>query len=100
MTHINKFGVGNFRVFREYQEFQFAPLTVLTGTNSSGKSSLTKAMMLLKESMIDSKLFNLDFNKTKLKLGTFSQNLHTDSGNDIMQVEIDFSGNNKRKNIW
>lgn len=99
MTHINKFGVGNFRVFREYQEFQFAPLTILTGTNSSGKSSLTKAMMLLKESMIDSKLFNLDFNKTKLKLGTFSQNLHTDSGNDIMQVEIDFSGNNKRKNI-
>ncbi len=96
MTHINKFGVGNFRVFREYQEFQFAPLTVLTGTNSSGKSSLTKAMMLLKESMIDSKLFNLDFNKTKLKLGTFSQNLNINS-DDIMNLKIEFSGNNKRK---
>jgi len=97
MTHINKFGVGNFRVFKHYQEFQFAPITVLTGTNSSGKSSLTKAMMLLKESMIDSKLFNLDFNNTKLKLGTFSQNINKDSGNDIMRVKIDFSGNNKRK---
>ncbi|MBK8329321.1 MAG: DUF3696 domain-containing protein [Bacteroidetes bacterium] len=48
MAHINYFGVENFRVFKDFQQFNFKPITILTGTNSSGKSSLTKALMLLK----------------------------------------------------
>ena len=40
--------IDNFRVFKEKTEFEFAPLTILTGTNSSGKSSLIKAIRILK----------------------------------------------------
>lgn len=49
MAHLKNFGVGNFRAFKNLYNFDFAPITVLTGTNSSGKSSLTKAMLLLKK---------------------------------------------------
>jgi AAA15 family ATPase/GTPase len=37
--------IDNFRVFKEKTEFEFAPITILTGTNSSGKSSLVDALI-------------------------------------------------------
>jgi predicted ATP-dependent endonuclease of OLD family len=46
---ITKFGVQNFRVFKEHFDFELAPIMVLTGPNNSGKSSLSKALLLLKE---------------------------------------------------
>jgi predicted ATPase len=46
---IKSFGLKNFRVFKEYTNFNLKPLTVLIGSNNSGKSSLTKALLLLKE---------------------------------------------------
>lgn len=44
----NTFTVKNFRIFGENgASFKFKPITLLTGTNGSGKSSLTKAITLL-----------------------------------------------------
>jgi predicted ATPase len=41
----------NFRVFRDSGWFKIAPLTCLVGRNSSGKSSVVSAILLLKQSM-------------------------------------------------
>ena len=42
------FSIKNFRSFgEEGADFELAPITVLTGCNSAGKSSLVKALMLL-----------------------------------------------------
>lgn len=41
----------NFRLFRERVTFQFSDINIITGTNSSGKSSLIKSLMLLKENI-------------------------------------------------
>ena len=42
------FSLKNFRSFGEAgADFELAPITVLTGCNSAGKSSLVKALMLL-----------------------------------------------------
>ena len=42
------FSLKNFRSFGvEGADFELAPITVLTGCNSAGKSSLVKALMLL-----------------------------------------------------
>ncbi|MFN3380023.1 MAG: DUF3696 domain-containing protein [Runella zeae] len=48
-TYLKGFGLENFRVFKDYTWFDFAPITVLTGPNNSGKSSLLKAFLLLKD---------------------------------------------------
>jgi predicted ATP-dependent endonuclease of OLD family len=48
-THLKGFGLENFRVFKDYTWFDFAPITILTGPNSSGKSSLIKALLMLKD---------------------------------------------------
>ncbi len=49
MAHLPSLQIGNFKVFKEYTDFDFAPITALTGKNSSGKSSLVKAIQLLSE---------------------------------------------------
>ncbi len=49
MQHLKGFGLENFRVFKDYTWFDFAPITLLIGPNSSGKSSLLKALLLLKD---------------------------------------------------
>lgn len=46
-AHITNLGLENFRVFKARTDFDFAPITILTGTNSSGKSSLISAMEVL-----------------------------------------------------
>lgn len=47
MPQLNGLGLENFRVFKEKHWFDFAPITILTGTNSSGKSSLINAIEIL-----------------------------------------------------
>lgn len=51
MAHLSGFGLENFRVFKEYTWFDFAPITILVGPNNSGKSSLIKALLLLKDNV-------------------------------------------------
>lgn len=48
------FSLKNFRSFSEDgADFELAPITVLTGCNSAGKSSLVKALMLLSNQLTD-----------------------------------------------
>lgn len=49
MQHLKGFGLENFRVFKDYTWFDFAQITILTGPNNSGKSSLIKALLLMKD---------------------------------------------------
>ncbi|MCF2445733.1 hypothetical protein L0657_17360 [Dyadobacter sp. CY345] len=44
-TQLKGFGLEKFRVFKDYTWFDFAPITILTWTNSSGKSSLNKVLI-------------------------------------------------------
>ena len=59
------FSIKNFRSFgSDGADFELAPITVLTGCNSAGKSSLVKALTLLSEKALDS------FDKEILKIST------------------------------
>ena len=72
MAHLPGFILDNFRVFSSQTKFDFAPINILTGANSSGKSSLIKALLLLKENS-NNKTFpnSLAFNHDSHKLGSF-----------------------------
>ncbi len=52
MGHIHKLGLENFRIFKSKEVLDFAPITILTGTNNSGKSTAIKCLQLLKASAV------------------------------------------------
>lgn len=90
-----EFNIRNFRIFEnEVTSFHIKPITILTGCNSSGKSSVIKSLMLLsdyfnqlgKEYKNDGDYYiqnhKLDFTKRQHKnLGNFSKVLNTKSDN-------------------
>ena len=87
------FSLKNFRSFgSDGADFELAPITVLTGCNSAGKSSLVKALMLLsnqqKEGTVSSSSYDIDrfvpstelnINSKKLMLGRYDKVLHDQS---------------------
>lgn len=82
-THLKGFGLENFRVFKDYTWFDFAPITVLTGTNSSGKSSLIKALLLLENSASKPGQLKLEFsNDNVYQLGNFERIVNNKSSDN------------------
>ena len=83
------FSLKNFRSFgEEGADFELAPITVLTGCNSAGKSSLVKALMLMTRRSFDKQPYGLSqvdrlfpdlklkTSSVALKLGGFSNVIH------------------------
>ncbi|MFT4696622.1 MAG: putative ATPase [Urechidicola sp.] len=81
--HLKNIGVENFRVFGEKTEFSFRPITVLTGKNSSGKSSLNKLLLLLKQN------YGVYKDLNSLKLGDELSNLHSSEKIKSWGIEAD-----------
>lgn len=101
---IAKYTIKNFRVFDEKGvTVDIKPITILTGCNSSGKSSIVKSMVLLDtyiQSVLDDynvfhKVFNdiigkykLDFTKDTISsLGSFKRVVHSGSEVDTMTFQ-------------
>lgn len=64
-----KLTIKNFRVFDENGvTVDLKPITVLTGCNSSGKSSVVKAALMLNDVLRQLKDFNLDTNINEIKI--------------------------------
>ncbi|TXD53587.1 MULTISPECIES: AAA family ATPase [unclassified Polaribacter] len=88
---IKKIGIENFRVFKELTEFELAPITVLTGTNNSGKSSFLKMMNLLQQSVKDIGSLNvLNFIEGNHNLGTFENAVNWDNDKENITLVVDF----------
>jgi predicted ATPase len=78
---INKIGFQNIRVFADLTEFELKPLTVLTGSNNSGKSAMQKMLLLLSEGFKpkngEIQLDKLFFKKEYInKTGDFKSNVN------------------------
>lgn len=58
LTHLN---LTNFKIWRSTGPMQLAPLTLVFGTNSSGKSSLIQSLLLLRQT-VNGQDPNLDLN--------------------------------------
>lgn len=97
MAHLSFFGIDNFRVFNDLNRFEFKPITILVGTNSSGKSSLSKGILLLKDAFEKVKyenellniwsLDNLSFQQN-LSLGNFDSCINNHSKSDEITFEL------------
>lgn len=92
----NNFSVKNFRSYGETgASFKIAPITVLTGCNSSGKSSLVKAQLLLSDvlkQIKEKKSFygiELRVSDKDLQLGRFDKVLNKYSNSDTIVFEYE-----------
>lgn len=93
-----QYKVKNFRIFdEEGGKLDMAPITILTGCNSSGKSSLVKSMLLLNK-VVDKLSHNgklgtglkLDFTeKPNNLLGTFENVLHR--GSECRNITFEYT---------
>lgn len=91
--NITELSINNFRVFANEANFKISPLTILTGTNSSGKSSFIKALKLLVRSYAKSGLRKLEIMETDLKLGGFNSILNSKSKKKLIEFDILFKSN-------
>ena len=71
---LSELKLSNFRIFDDEVTVRFRPLTVLIGRNSSGKSSIVKLHLMLKQfaSMSTSSPFSF-VNGPGVKMGTFAE---------------------------
>jgi predicted ATPase len=71
---LTSFSVAGFKSVRDEANLAFAPLTVIVGANSSGKSSLLQSFLLLSQSIqVPSSDSVLDFNGLFENLGTLQE---------------------------
>ena len=87
------FSLKNFRSFgEEGADFELAPITVLTGCNSAGKSSMTKALMLLSRLPMERNVVSpsLELYSKDLGLGQFDKvlNLAAQKREIVISFEI------------
>ena len=71
---IESLKIENFKAWRSTGELRLAPLTVLFGTNSAGKTSLTQFLLMLKQTIESSdrtRVLHPGDTKTLADLGTF-----------------------------
>lgn len=93
MPNLKGIGLQNFRTFKDYEYLDFAPITLITGANNSGKSSIFKAIMLLKSNIKDGNLFEeLTLEEHKHTMGKFNRISNRKSSEDflIFSFPIDF----------
>lgn len=99
--------IKNFRNFNnEGAEFNLAPITILTGANGAGKSSLVKSLMALKTYVSKNKISPysnifkkqrpvpetknpLSFQEGELKLGRFDSAVNAGSKDKVMTFEYE-----------
>lgn len=80
----------NFRLFKE-EIFEFKPLTILVGPNSSGKSTVVKALMLLQENLkAPNYLGRLTFKTGNHRLGSFESVLTSGVEDKTIGFELKF----------
>ena len=48
---LKKIGLKNVRSFKDLKDLEIKPITVLCGTNSSGKSTILKSLLLWKQTL-------------------------------------------------
>ena len=79
-NNFDKFGLSNFKAFKELQSIDIAPITLIYGQNSGGKSTLLSSLMCIGQSLEE---INKGYFKTNGYLydaGTFDTIKNFDKG--------------------
>lgn len=87
---ITSIGLENYKSYKHLDNFAIKPLTVLCGTNSSGKSSIIKSILTLKQSFSSEQCENFVlFNGNYVNTGMFNT-VVTNHDGDTMEFSSSF----------
>lgn len=75
---LKSISLENYKCFKDKTDIEIAPLTVLCGVNSSGKSSILKSLLMLKQSYESGSTFNsLSLNGKYTNNGLFKDTVYS-----------------------
>jgi hypothetical protein len=84
----------NFKAWQDSGEIRLAPLTVLFGANSAGKTSIPQLLLMLKqtsESPDRQRALQLGDVRTLVDLGTYDDAVHSHDTSQPMDVELEWT---------
>lgn len=88
---LNLLQIKNFKAWQDTGKIRLAPLTVIFGANSAGKSSLGHLLLALKQTAISSdrrRALHLGDQNTLIDLGTFADCLHAHDLDQSLEFEL------------
>lgn len=89
---ITNYSIENFKVFLTEANLKFAPITLIYGPNSSGKSSIIQSLIVLRESLIKNNQSNsLKTNNSFFELGSYVSVVNNHDSNKKIKYQIEFS---------
>jgi len=89
---ITKLKLKNFKSFSKIQDMKLAPITLIFGPNSSGKSTLIQSLMMLKQTVLaQSGNGELITNGTSINLGNFNTLVHGQRTSTEMEFDIAYN---------
>ncbi|MFO0726481.1 MAG: DUF3696 domain-containing protein [Myxococcota bacterium] len=91
---LTKLRIKNFKAWKDTGEIRLAPLTVLFGTNSSGKSSLGHLLLALKQTAASTdrrRALHTGDETSLIDLGTFVECLHRRDRKARLQFDLEWS---------
>ncbi|QBJ63528.1 AAA family ATPase [Pseudoalteromonas sp. DL-6] len=90
---ITNFEIENFKSFASKQSLPFAPITLIFGPNSSGKSSIIQSLMMLKQTLCsESKRGELITSGDSIVLGTYESLVNIQDNNKKMSFSLHYDG--------
>src|ERR1035441_790165 len=95
-------GIENFRPFAELQSAELAPITLIYGPNSSGKSSLIQSLLLVRQSLQRPQTgdFSLIPRGAFADLGSFKSLVPKHEGAPKLGLQIGFTPNKSPQSRW
>jgi predicted ATPase len=91
---ITRLRLKNFKAWRDSGDIRLAPLTVLFGSNSAGKTSIPQLLLVLKqtaESPDRQRALQLGDSRTLVDAGTYDDAVHGHDINQPIEFSIDWS---------
>lgn len=89
---LKNISLKNFKAFSDLENLEIKPITILSGTNSCGKSSLLQSILLLKQTLESQSLNQtLLLNGRFVRLGTFENIIFQKKHENKVELKFSFS---------